>query len=295
MVTGSGTLANDVIAGQLSLLPGKGLILSNGEFGDRLIDHAKRIKLNFIKYQLTWGKPFDLDRIRKILRWRKRIRWIWMVHCETSTGMLNNLEGITQICKENNLLLSIDGISTIGNIHVNLSDIYLASCVSGKGLESIAGLALIFYNHDVIQSNKQLPRYFDLNYYIHTEGVPFTISSNLVMALNTSLKNLDIINRLSQIQDNSKWVRSRLEKIGYKILVDEKYCLPSVFTLVIPRHIQSTAIGDYVKANGFLLSYQSSYLIERNWVQICMMGNLTRTMLENLLNVMEKALKEAGN
>src|SRR5436190_13210018 len=44
---GSGTLANDVIAGQLSLAPGRGVILSNGEFGERLLDHARRFGLNF--------------------------------------------------------------------------------------------------------------------------------------------------------------------------------------------------------------------------------------------------------
>ncbi len=47
ILMGSGTLANDTIAGQLSLMPGNGLILSNGEFGDRLIDHATRFGLSF--------------------------------------------------------------------------------------------------------------------------------------------------------------------------------------------------------------------------------------------------------
>src|SRR5712672_2696989 len=44
---GSGTLANDVIAGQLSLEAGRGVVLSNGEFGERLLDHARRFGLNF--------------------------------------------------------------------------------------------------------------------------------------------------------------------------------------------------------------------------------------------------------
>src|SRR5262249_48533664 len=47
LLMGSGTLANDVVAGQLSLLPGTGLVLSNGEFGERLVDHARRFGLAF--------------------------------------------------------------------------------------------------------------------------------------------------------------------------------------------------------------------------------------------------------
>src|SRR6266702_1532192 len=42
LLLGSGTLANDVVAAQLSLQPKRGLVLSKGEFGERLIDHARR-------------------------------------------------------------------------------------------------------------------------------------------------------------------------------------------------------------------------------------------------------------
>jgi hypothetical protein len=58
ILLGSGTLANDVIAGQLSLLEGRGLILSNGEFGDRLIDHATRFGLSFHTLRVEWGQTF---------------------------------------------------------------------------------------------------------------------------------------------------------------------------------------------------------------------------------------------
>jgi len=56
ILSGSGTLANDVVAARLSLLEGsRGLILSNGEFGDRLLDHARRARLNFATLRLPWG------------------------------------------------------------------------------------------------------------------------------------------------------------------------------------------------------------------------------------------------
>ncbi|MBU0765984.1 MAG: aminotransferase class V-fold PLP-dependent enzyme [Bacteroidetes bacterium] len=292
IVMGSSTLANDIVAGQLSLLPGKGIVISNGEFGDRLIDHATRIRLDFVKLQKEWGTPFNPDEIRNTLRNNADVNWLWMVHCETSTGMLNDLEAICTICVENNIHFNIDAISSIGTTPVDLEKAYLVTGVSGKGLESLAGLAMIFYNRDFIHSDKSLPRYLDLSYYQHTNGVPFTISSNLMMALNTSLKNMDINSRFEQTKEYSKLVRYTLEKAGYKVLVNEKLSIPSVITLVLPENKSATAIGDYAKANGFLLSYQSNYLIERNWIQICLMGNISRNMLENLITVMEKALRE---
>src|SRR5436190_1849902 len=57
---GSGTLANDIVAGQLSLEGKRGLVLSNGEFGGRLIDHARRARLDFEPLEFSWGHPLDI-------------------------------------------------------------------------------------------------------------------------------------------------------------------------------------------------------------------------------------------
>src|SRR5215472_7147619 len=54
ILLGSGTLANDVVAGQLSFETGRGLVLSNGEFGQRLVDHARRFGLDFEAVEFPW-------------------------------------------------------------------------------------------------------------------------------------------------------------------------------------------------------------------------------------------------
>ena len=56
---GSGTMANDVIAAQLKQIPGTGLIISNGEFGERLIDHAKSADIDFDQIILEFHDPDD--------------------------------------------------------------------------------------------------------------------------------------------------------------------------------------------------------------------------------------------
>src|SRR6266545_2213878 len=65
LFVGAGTLANDIIAAQLSLVGGRGLILSNGEFGARLVDHARRFHLDFHAIELAWGEPLKLGGLRK--------------------------------------------------------------------------------------------------------------------------------------------------------------------------------------------------------------------------------------
>src|SRR6266496_1288119 len=87
---GSGTLANDVVAAQLSVSSVPGIILSNGEFGDRLIDHAKRFGLAFEALEIEWGGVLDRRQIVQLLDRQPGARWLWACACETSTGVLND-------------------------------------------------------------------------------------------------------------------------------------------------------------------------------------------------------------
>lgn len=283
ILMGSGTLANDVIAAQLSLCPGRGLVLSNGEFGNRLIDSAQRLALDFDIVKQDWAQPFDQNRIEQIIQQDGNVKWLWAVHCETSTGMLNNLKMLKKICIENNVLLCLDCISSIGTVPVDLADVYLASAVSGKGFCSFAGLSMVFYNHNAAPSEKKLPRYLDLNNYAQHEGVPFTILSNLVAALNAALEDFDIEGKFARNSEVSCWLRSQLNKAGLQVIVDEEFSSPAVTTICLPPNYSSPDVGRQLEEKGFYTHYKSSYLGERNWLQICMMDEISRDIWSPLL------------
>ncbi|HKI68919.1 MAG TPA: aminotransferase class V-fold PLP-dependent enzyme, partial [Verrucomicrobiae bacterium] len=120
LLLGSGTLANEVVGAQLSLLPGSGLILSNGEFGSRLIDHARRLNLKFNTLEFEWGQPLDLVAVQKAMKHAPNLAWLWCVHCETSTGILNDLGALKALCTNSHIKLCLDGISSIGTMPVDL-------------------------------------------------------------------------------------------------------------------------------------------------------------------------------
>ena len=117
-----------------------GLILTNGEFGERLADHARRMGLSFDTLEYAWGKPFDLAALERKLKRKARSGWLWCAHCETSTGMLNDLDALKALCAAQDVKLCLDCISSIATMPVNLDGVYLASCASGKGLRSFPGL-----------------------------------------------------------------------------------------------------------------------------------------------------------
>jgi aspartate aminotransferase-like enzyme len=288
LLLGSGTLANEVVAGQLSLTAEPGVVLSNGEFGHRLFDHARRWKLPAQALNLDWGAVFEPDRVRAFLDANPSARWLWATSCETSTGILNDVDLLKALCAERGMKLCLDCISAIGVVPVDLRGVFLASGASGKGLGSYPGLSMVFYHHEVAPQPDRLPRYLDLGYYAANEGVPFTQSSNLLSALLVALRRFDSLLPFAETEELSDWLKPRLRELGLQILAPDAHASPAVLTLVLPESVSSQAMGDALQSAGFLLSYQSEYLRHRNWIQVCVMGDCSRASLLALLRELRR-------
>jgi aspartate aminotransferase-like enzyme/GNAT superfamily N-acetyltransferase len=272
VMMGSGTLANDAVAGQLSLLCEPGLVLVSGEFGRRLVRNANGAKLFFHTLEIPEGQAFERSDLEQALKTHSDVSWIWGVHCETSTGVLNDLEMYKAVCAERGIKLCMDCISSVGTVPIDLSGVYLASGTSGKGLASVSGLAMVFHNHDFHPSPDDLPCVLDLGIYQEKEGIPYTVQSNLIYALLAALRAHDWDKRFAEVRDWSKSIRRSLAEINAPILAPDFCAMPAVVTIVLPEIHSSEAIGDMLKDHGVLVSYRSSYLLERNWIQACMMG-----------------------
>ncbi len=284
ILLGSGTLANDAVAAQLSLEEKLGMVVANGEFGERLVDHARRFGLNFDWLQNPWGSRSIWTRSSRSLSRRPRPGWLWFAHCETSTGMVNDLAALKALCAEKGVKLCVDCISSIGTMPVDLNGVYLASCASGKGLRSFPGLGMVFYNHELEPAARPLPRYLDLELYARSQGVAFTHSSNLVHALHAAIKRVEWAGRFAELAEVSQWLRPRLREMGFQLITPDEEASPAVFTLALPADLDSAKIGAQLQEAGFLLSCNSEYLRKRNWIQICLMGEFAREKLVSLLN-----------
>lgn len=288
ILLGSGTLANDVVAGQLSVWGEPGLVLSNGEFGERILDQATRAQLGFDALQLEWGAAFDEEKLGRFARSHPRARWLWATHCETSTGVLNDLPMLERVARRSNLELCLDCISSIGLVPVDLSGVLLASGVSGKGLGGYPGLSMVFHREPVAPAPGRLPRYLDLGTWSAADGVPFTHSSNLIEALGVACERSMPPERFQERAQLSAWLRSKLLELGFTLIGDERHLAPGVLTIALPPSEPSRRLGMRLEREGYLLSYRSSYLLHRNWIQICLMGEVRKVDLEALLEVLEK-------
>ncbi|MBV8251884.1 MAG: alanine--glyoxylate aminotransferase family protein [Chitinophaga sp.] len=284
IMSGSGTLANEVMLHQIKTLGSKGLILSNGEFGSRLIHQAERIGIHFTTYTQAWGTHFELREIENRLS-EGNIGWILFCHCETSTGMMNNLNTIAEICSKYQVQCFVDCMSSVGTMALDLSKVTMATASSGKGLGAFPGLALLFSNISPL-SNPQIPVFLDLANYAVKKNIPFTISSNLVNALHTAIVQKQTIAHTDMIHHYS---RKYYDIMYQHALIPCSDQHSKVFTVVLPDKMKPVFV-DYMQEKNIILSYESEYLVKRNWVQLAVLGYYQEEQLHYAANVLEQCM-----
>jgi aspartate aminotransferase-like enzyme/GNAT superfamily N-acetyltransferase len=285
VLVGSGSLANEVVAAQLSLYETTGLVLSNGEFGERLAANARRARLRFDWLRLPWGECFDLEQVEHFAERLPRGGWLWCVHHETSTGILNPFEELKALCARLGLNLCADCISSIGALPVDLRGVHLATTASGKGLGSYPGLSMVFHDYSPRPEPERLPAYLDLGHWASHQSVPHTHSSNLVYALVEAVRRATP-ERMERIRTNAAWLRNEIRALGLTLLAPEAVASPGIVTIVLDRNMSSAEIGEELEMRGFWLSYRSNYLLEKNWIQIALLGDPSRASLEKVLTVL---------
>lgn len=279
---GSGTLANEVVAATLTAAsPSHGLILDNGEFGRRLVAQAERFGLHPSVLTSPWGSPWDLDAVAAALDDAPPGSWVWGVHHESSTGMLNDLPALIRVARKRGVRVCVDAVSSLGGQSLDLSEVFLASGTSGKALGAIGGIAIVFANRTEISQLDltRVPTYLDLAATLTHAGPRFTFPSSLLQALAAALTeytpSAQAQNRFEHYASLGRYVRSELIRLGHGPLAAEPHASSTITTFAAPAGWTSEAVVDRCRREGFLIGGQSTYLSERRLVQIATMGAVT--------------------
>lgn len=275
LMNGSGTLANEAVA---SCLEGPGVVLVNGEFGRRLAGQAQRWELPIRVLEWPWGQPWDLTRVADEL---DGARWIWGVHHETSTGMLNDVSALGALARERGARLCLDCISSLGAVPVDLTDVWLASGVSGKALGSFAGVAMVLAMEPP-RPARSVPTYLDVSLAMRTEGPCFTFPSPLMLALERALQ----IER--DYAPVGSLVRRRLRSLGIRPMVEEPFASPVVTTFRPP----TPDFLEQCRAAGYAIGGESPYMSARGLVQIANMGAIGCHHVDDLFDQVAAAVRE---
>ena len=180
LLHGSGTLAVD--AALASLVRGRVVVVNNGFYCQRLIDTLSGFEdTATIDHQLGLGAPVRLEELAALLH-RERPDWLAVVHHETTTGLLNPLDQIAQLCTAEGVRLFVDAVSSLGAHPIDpRTDVVCFN--SSKCLESLPGIAGVFWRSGLTQ-HPTVP-VLDVSAYAH--GMASTPNVQAYVALDIAL------------------------------------------------------------------------------------------------------------
>ena len=282
------------------------LIAKKGYFGDRLIDMSSRYKANVNVIEKNWGEAFSLEEIEfEIEKIKPSIFAI--VHAETSTGVLQPLEGIGEICRKHNCLFLVDAVTSLGAVELFIDkwQIDLAYSCSQKGLSCPPGLSPFTMNERAEEKLKnrksKVPNwYLDLsllNKYWGSDRVyHHTAPVNMNYAIREGLRIL-AKEGLRNIWDrhlvNSQKLCDGLTELGLEMHVTEQFRLPTLTTVKIPPDVDGDAFRNHLLKNyGIEIGNGLGTLSGKIW-RIGLMGYNSRSEnVDKLLNLFDTELKK---
>ncbi len=230
-VTGSGTAGNETILASL----GKNkriLVLSNGEFGERLVQIATIHHKQVNTLRFDWGTEMDIETIKKFIKTHK-IDILMMVHHETSSGLLNPIEEVGKIAHSNNIQFIVDAVSsaTAEKIDMENSHITFLNTTSGKAISSFPGIAIIVGKKTSFTALERIqPKIAYLNlykfYHYATDlfQTPNTPGVQLFFALDQALQNIvkeGIEARRQRIERLATYLKKGMKEMGFEFLLSK--------------------------------------------------------------------------
>ncbi|KPK97064.1 MAG: class V aminotransferase [Omnitrophica WOR_2 bacterium SM23_72] len=196
ILASSGTGAMEASVANLLSAGDTTLCIQGGKFGERWTEICQAYGVQTEVLDVVWGVSVDPKNIEKRLKANPKVKAVFVTLCETSTGVVNDIEAIGKLVKGTPAALVVDAISGLGAIDLKTDDWFCDVVVSGsqKGFMLPPGLGFLSVSPKawkLIESSKSPRYYFDLKAakkaYEKTD-TPFTPAIGLIIALNESLK-----------------------------------------------------------------------------------------------------------
>jgi alanine-glyoxylate transaminase/serine-glyoxylate transaminase/serine-pyruvate transaminase len=263
LMAGSGTCAIDACMGSSLKTGEKILIGNNGFFGDRLVDIARNNGLDVIEIKGEWGKQLDAQDFKRALVQHADAKAVAIVHCETSTSIINPVEAIGAEVRPYEAVFILDAVSSLGGLPFDLQKWGVDLCASAtqKCLGCIPGLAPVAVSPKAWRmidrsDNKAHSWYTNLQTwrkYAQEWGdwhpTPVTMPTNIVNALLVSLEQLmeeGIETRMERYRALALQLRRGLREAGMEPFTPDKMLNPVLTAARPPAGVESGRVVKYL-------------------------------------------------
>lgn len=266
LLQGSGSFAVEACLGSAVPPEGRLLIIANGAYGRRMARIASALKLPFQELAGPETSPPSLEALVRALDGRTEISHVALVHCETTTGLLNPLAEIAAVVKARGKTLIVDAMSSFGGLEFDAGELGLDFVISSanKCLQGAPGFAFVIARRDELEKCRGLARSYCLDLHDQWREMDqtgkwrFTSPTHIVRALLEALDELaaegGVAARYARYAENQRLMAAGLQGLGFETLLPNHLQSPIITAFKYPE--PSFDFHDFylrVKARGFVL------------------------------------------
>ncbi|MEG0662622.1 MAG: aminotransferase class V-fold PLP-dependent enzyme, partial [Anaerovoracaceae bacterium] len=153
LMQGSGTFGVESVISSTVRSKDKILLCTNGEYGNRLVTICRYNQLNTLVYEAAFNTIISAKEVERHLCTDTAITHVAMVHCETTTGILNDLSAIGAVCKKHKKTFIVDAMSSFGGIDLDMPALGIDFLISSanKCIQGVPGFCFILAKKEPLQ------------------------------------------------------------------------------------------------------------------------------------------------
>jgi len=304
IISSSGTGAMEAAVINLLSCGDTALVVHGGKFGERWSEIAKAYGIISEAINVEWGRAVDPAEIAKRLKANPKIKAVFTTLCETSTGVVNDIEAIGKAVKDTPAVLVVDAISGLGAIDLKTDAWNCDVVVSGsqKGLMLPPGLGFICASPKawkLIEESKSPRYYFDLRKArkaLEKNDTPFTSSITLIIALNEALRMIKqdgLENIFSRHKKMANATRAAVKALGLELFAPD--AASDVVTAVkAPANIDGEKVVKAMRDTYGVTIAGGQDVLKGKVFRIAHMGYIEEFDIIMGLSCLEKVLHRSG-
>jgi 2-aminoethylphosphonate-pyruvate transaminase len=306
LMQGSGTYGLEAVVASAVPRGAKFLVVINGAYGERIARIAETLGIETVR--ITWPEDVipDPAAVREALARDPEIAMVCVVHCETTTGILNPIAEIGAVVKEAGRLYFVDAMSSFGAIPIDVAGIgidYLVSSAN-KCIEGVPGFSFVIARRKSLLDSEGAARSLSLSLLDQLRGFEkngqfrFTPPTHTILALNQALRELEEedgpIGRGKRYASNHRTLVDGMRELGFRPVLDPKVQSFIITSFHYPDDpaFNFAALYEKLADRGFII--YPGKLTEVDCFRIGSIGRLFPEDFRALLEAMAATLSEMG-
>lgn len=267
LMQGSGTYCVEATLGSVITPKHKLLILSNGAYGDRMGNIAEYHGMNYDMLAFDETEQVSVEYVDDYLAHNAEITHVAVVHCETTTGILNPLKEITHMVKMHGKKLIVDAMSSFGGVPLDVEELGIDFMISSanKCIQGVPGFGFIIARKSELQYCKGVSKSLSLDIYDQWDAMEkghgkwrFTSPTHVVRAFKQAMDELaaegGVEARHARYCRNHDVLVEGMRSLGFKTLLKDEVQSPVITSFLYPdKEFDFKEFYHQLKEKGFVI------------------------------------------